>query len=158
ATDVPALATSPAKRRLCWNMRRFRCVPSKGILAREPAEAGPVVHRLDRRPGMVGLLQRRGSGDGSPATSVLPGRGLRRPRRGARMQGSVVGPYELLDPLGHGGMGVVYRARDRRSERLVALKTVRVPSEGQLQSIRREISALARLRHPGIVRILEHGL
>ena len=74
------------------------------------------------------------------------------------MQPSSLGPYELFEPLGRGGMGVVYRARHRQSGVCVALKTVHVPAEGQLQGIRREIAALARLNHPGVVRILEQGV
>ena len=74
------------------------------------------------------------------------------------MQGSIIGPYDLLEPLGRGGMGVVYRARHRDSGAIVALKTVHVLREGQLQAIRREIAALAGLRHPGVVRIHEHGV
>src|SRR5262245_59786265 len=71
---------------------------------------------------------------------------------------TTLGPYQLLEPLGEGGMGVVYRARHQGSGQEVALKTVRVPHESLLRGIRREIQALARLRHPGVVRILEEGL
>ncbi|MBI2568924.1 MAG: protein kinase [Candidatus Schekmanbacteria bacterium] len=69
-----------------------------------------------------------------------------------------IGPYRILEPLGKGGMGVVWRAEHNETGAVVALKTVRVPDEAQLQSIRREIHALARLRHPGIVRIVDEGL
>jgi eukaryotic-like serine/threonine-protein kinase len=69
-----------------------------------------------------------------------------------------IGPYRLLEPLGRGGMGVVYRAVHRPSGQTVALKTVRSPSEWALASLRREIHALARLRHPQIVRILDEGV
>ena len=68
-----------------------------------------------------------------------------------------IGPYRLLEPLGRGGMGVVYRAA-HDDGRLVALKTVRLAAENQLAGLRREIHALARLRHPGIVRILDEGV
>jgi serine/threonine protein kinase/predicted ATPase len=69
-----------------------------------------------------------------------------------------VGPYRILGILGHGGMGVVYRGERRDSGQLVAIKTVRVPRESLLSGIRREIHALARAAHPGIVRIVDEGL
>jgi serine/threonine protein kinase/tetratricopeptide (TPR) repeat protein len=69
-----------------------------------------------------------------------------------------IGPYRILEPLGHGGMGIVYRARHATSERAVALKTVKVSAPRWLDSIRREIDALTRIRHPGIVRIVDHGV
>lgn len=69
-----------------------------------------------------------------------------------------IGPCTILNPLGEGGMGIVYRARHRDHPDAIALKTVRLPREGLLQNIRREIFSLARLRHPGIVRIIDHGV
>ncbi len=69
-----------------------------------------------------------------------------------------IGPYTLVDPIGRGGMGVVYRAVHRETGAEVALKTVRVPNAEVLGCVRREILALARLDHPGVVRILDHGL
>jgi serine/threonine protein kinase/tetratricopeptide (TPR) repeat protein len=69
-----------------------------------------------------------------------------------------IGPYRTLDTVGAGGMGIVYRARHAESDNVVALKTVRVPAGKWLESIRREIQALTRIRHPGVVRILDHGV
>jgi predicted ATPase len=69
-----------------------------------------------------------------------------------------IGSWRILDLLGQGGMGVVYRAVQVQSGKSAALKTVRVPSAGLLQSLRREIHALSRIRHPGVVRILDEGL
>ncbi len=69
-----------------------------------------------------------------------------------------IGPYRLSGLLGRGGMGVVYRGEHRETGKVVALKTVRVLHETMLQGLRREIHALARVSHPGIVRILEEGV
>jgi eukaryotic-like serine/threonine-protein kinase len=67
-----------------------------------------------------------------------------------------VGPYEVIAPLGAGGMGVVYRARDRKLNRDVALKIL--PSEfahdvDRLARFRREAQVLASLNHPNIASI-----
>ncbi|MFN7973207.1 MAG: protein kinase [Acidobacteriota bacterium] len=75
-----------------------------------------------------------------------------------REPGSRVGPYRIVEPLGRGGMGVVYRARDDDRGREVALKTVKAQEEGLIASLRREIHALAKLDHPGIVRIVDEGV
>jgi WD40 repeat protein/tRNA A-37 threonylcarbamoyl transferase component Bud32 len=66
------------------------------------------------------------------------------------------GDYDLLQELGHGGMGVVYKARQRRLDRLVALKIIRperISEKAILQRFEREIRAAARLAHPNIVTI-----
>jgi len=69
-----------------------------------------------------------------------------------------VGPFEIVDVLGQGGMGVVYNARLPGSSDRVAVKTVPVAEEGLLSSMRREIHALGRLVHPGVVRVLDSGV
>ena len=55
-------------------------------------------------------------------------------------------------------MGVVYRAVHRDTGQVAAVKTVRVPDARMLASIRREIYALSRVRHPNVVRILDEGV
>ncbi len=55
-------------------------------------------------------------------------------------------------------MGIVYRAEHVDSKQRAALKTVRVKNERQLESLRREVYALGRIRHPGVVRILDEGV
>lgn len=71
---------------------------------------------------------------------------------------TTIGQYRIFEPLGQGGMGIVYRARHVGSEQAVALKTLQVPAPKWLDCIRREIQALTRIRHPGVVRILDHGV
>jgi serine/threonine protein kinase/tetratricopeptide (TPR) repeat protein len=68
------------------------------------------------------------------------------------------GRYRIIEPVGYGGVGIVYRATNIDSGQTVALKTVRVQEPGAAASIRREIHALSRVRHPGVVRILEQGI
>jgi hypothetical protein len=67
--------------------------------------------------------------------------------------------YELLQELGHGGMGVVYRARDAVLDRLVAIKMVRAgaATADGLVRFRREAQAVARLRHRHIVALHDFG-
>jgi tetratricopeptide (TPR) repeat protein len=61
--------------------------------------------------------------------------------------------YEILTELGRGGMGVVYRARDNRLERDVAIKVLRTTSAGEAARLGREARAAATLNHSGIVTI-----
>ncbi|MBI2565785.1 MAG: protein kinase [Candidatus Schekmanbacteria bacterium] len=69
-----------------------------------------------------------------------------------------IGPFANLEPIGRGGMGIVYRAVHVETGQRVAVKTVLVPDADLLSSIRREIQALSRIRHPGVVRVVAHGV
>src|ERR1700732_3202319 len=73
------------------------------------------------------------------------------------------GRYQILDELGRGAMGVVYKARDPRINRVVAVKTISLvgqsPEEDREYRERffREAEAAGRLSHPGIVTIFDAG-
>jgi serine/threonine protein kinase/Tfp pilus assembly protein PilF len=74
--------------------------------------------------------------------------------------GTRLGPYEILAPLGAGGMGEVYRARDTRLEREVAVKVLaeRLANDPEaLSRFRREAKAIAALSHPNILAIHDFG-
>ena len=68
-------------------------------------------------------------------------------------------PYELAEEIARGGMGTVYRARDRRLARDVALKVMNAPAPapGEVERMRDEARILARLEHPGIVPVHDLG-
>lgn len=70
------------------------------------------------------------------------------------------GHYELIEEIGRGGMGVVYRAKDLRLSREVAVKLIvpqRSASAADKQRFRREAAAAARLQHANIVQVFEFG-
>lgn len=72
--------------------------------------------------------------------------------------GARLGPYQILQPLGAGGMGVVYRARDTRLDRDVAIKLLPAHLSGAddaRERLRREARAIAALQHPSICAIYD---
>jgi serine/threonine-protein kinase len=131
-----------------------------------PRSAGETVNAaeyFDRFPQWRQLLEQRLSAQPSPATqgdtagvitptrdgpAALPAEGDFRP-----------GQYEIFDKLGHGGMGVVYRARDVALDRMVALKKIKSDALSGDEVVRffREARAAARLHHPHIVPIYAIG-
>jgi eukaryotic-like serine/threonine-protein kinase len=77
----------------------------------------------------------------------------------AHEPGSRLGPYEIIGPLGAGGMGEVYRARDTRLDRLVAIKVLHgdATSPHALERFEREAKSIAALNHPGICAVYDVG-
>jgi serine/threonine protein kinase len=68
--------------------------------------------------------------------------------------GTKLGPYEIVEPIGAGGMGEVYRARDTRLNRIVALK---VSKEAFSERFEREARVVASLNHPHIATLYDVG-
>jgi serine/threonine-protein kinase len=68
--------------------------------------------------------------------------------------GAKLGPYEILEPLGAGGMGEVYKARDTRLDRTVAVK---ISTEQFTQRFEREARAVAALNHPHVCTLHDVG-
>ncbi len=93
------------------------------------------------------LVRLSGSGILEPADHPDP----QSPRR--------IGQYEILGVLGQGGMGTVYRARQRHPDRVVALKVIQhgFASPATIRRFELEASLLGRLHHPGIAQIYEAG-
>jgi serine/threonine protein kinase/Tol biopolymer transport system component len=77
------------------------------------------------------------------------------------LSGTRLGPYEIISLLGEGGMGQVYRARDTRLDRLVAVKVISEVAAGgelALERFEREARAASALNHPNICTIYDVGV
>ena len=78
----------------------------------------------------------------------------------ALTSGTKLGPYEIQSPLGAGGMGEVYRARDTRLDRTVAVKILPAHLSSNLeakQRLEREARAISSLNHPNICTLHDIG-
>ena len=75
------------------------------------------------------------------------------------MQLNEIGGYQILDLIGEGGQGAVYRAQDPASGQIVAVKVLSASiSDGEfLERFQREASILATISHPNIIQVFDHG-
>jgi serine/threonine protein kinase len=133
----------------------LQCAPSERGAFLESACGGDEVlrHEVER---LITANDAAGEFLGSPAWEVAPN-GLAAtslmPHREVSLVGRQVGSYQVLDPLGVGGMGEVYRAHDSTLNRQVALKVlpeVFALHPDRLARFKREAQVLASLNHPNI--------
>ncbi len=124
-----------------------RAVQDLGLIRRDEFERF-VAGALGGVPGLARALVQAGKLTPYQAGALCQG----------KARGLVIGNYFILDKLGAGGMGVVFKARHRRLGRVVALKIL-PPSLARdrdlLLRFRREVDVAARLSHPNIVSVLD---
>ncbi len=174
--DVPEVVLDMAE----WSHRQGN--PARAIACLQRAVVGVALRtgRLDPAVALARLLHEAGEGDAALAQldrvlaadySYEPAQTLRQQILASRKDPVKTHPsllgeaaeaasaapqrYEILTELGRGGMGVVYKARDTRLERDVAIKVLRTTSPQEVARLEQEAKAAATLNHPGIVVIYD---
>ena len=116
------------------------------------------LRRDGRRPALP--RQRAPSAGGARADHARGGLARGAEEKVTLPSGSRLGPYEILAPIGAGGMGEVYRARDTRLDRVVAIKVLPSrlsSSEEARQRFEREAKTISQLSHPHICALYDVG-
>jgi tetratricopeptide (TPR) repeat protein len=127
-----------------WQTATLLAVPA-------PVEPNPIAEDA------ISSLADQASVEPSPADTAVP---IEPDRPAAGTSWPAVRGYEILDVLGRGAMGIVYKARQLRLKRLVALKMILAGEHAgpdQVARFRIEAEAVARLQHPNIVQIHDVG-
>mmetsp|Transcript_36439 Transcript_36439/g.104806 ORF Transcript_36439/g.104806 Transcript_36439/m.104806 type:complete len:428 (+) Transcript_36439:140-1423(+) len=88
-------------------------------------------------------------------TFIDPNRGLRNTQSVLGMAGNVVDGYDVLEKLGEGGFGAVFRVRKRDTSELLALKSIPRENVGDEELFERELEISRKLNHPYIIRLHE---
>jgi hypothetical protein len=132
--------------------------PSMGETLLTPSRAHSTLtsggFTTDAGPGAIGAVANDETTDAGSNTSVSA------KGRQSGLLGPAVPGYEIIAEIGRGGMGVVYKARHVRLDRLVALKMILAGAHASADQIARfhiEARAFAQIQHPGIVQIHEDG-
>ena len=113
---------------------------------------------------LAGVPGANGNGEPPPESNLAPDDPIAHVMEARRnVDGSVetvFGPYDILGEIARGGMGIVYRARQRDLKRIVALKVMKEgegASKKQIRRFQRETETAAKLQHPNIVAVHEVG-
>ncbi|MEO1525864.1 MAG: serine/threonine-protein kinase [Planctomycetota bacterium] len=128
-------------------------------LRREPEEVEVVARPTDLDADTIDVMIVDPNGDPGNPAATLPEANRPKDDTGPRLPYDL-GDYELLEIVGRGGMGVVYRATQRMLDRTVAVKMIRgemLACENDVRRFYTEAQAAASLRHPGIVPVFQFG-
>ena len=127
-------------------------------LARHPEFVGELNEYFaceERLRSVAGPLREALTPESAALATALPGFGTLPLRAGQDF-----GDFELLEEIGRGGMGIVFKARQKRANRVVALKLLRhdtLDGEEQARRFRNEAELVAQLDHPNVVPLYEVG-